>query len=710
MLKSDTVNLLQSTSNATVDSGIGSEEETGATLTGRNAEPADNCPSSAATANEITASDWNMDGIMNNVDFEQIMSSRPHTVPHSSINSTSPLTHLHSDPFLFNSNVFTLSAPAAAQDSATVELKLHSNKLLIIDQQQQHISSSSYENDKNSTNIIANVIQDRELAEPSLPLPITPSKVLAERCQEDDELLSLKQERKDTLVDALFIEEVTRHEIKLVDIEHHEHSVTFKSDSEKNIIDDNDDDLLNKLNEHDDDEFSDSIPTSSSLCDDEIVAPAKVESQNDDVEEQPYNFAWSVASQKGYRYRDLTMKDSKMEIHARMEDMYFPATCHDTPNFYHEISGRPFQVFLLADGHGGYKCAEFSVSHLPREVISLVNRKEWDFKTAADQEAFRHELQEIFLAMDEYYCNEKLNEYREWIQKTIARHGAQYSGMFREDRPADDGCTLVLNILYDGFMVNANVGDSRSLLLSRDADVSDEDGIVDNTWIPEFASIDHTPAHPEKAHQIHINGGRFILNGCTASVNDIINKDGISDSGSEFLSRCRIGRQVGWIIDELNYPAFTTLNLTGTVGDLFFKYSPPLINARPDVSFVQLDLKENGYMLIMASDGLWDHMAIQEPAEQNALLAHHVQNLMEGTMFSSEPSDHTENANGDTIRDEDPAQRKLEKLSELTRTLADRELMCSFPPIYAQNFLRYDDATVFAILIEGKKQQLQQQQ
>lgn len=231
-----------------------------------------------------------------------------------------------------------------------------------------------------------------------------------------------------------------------------------------------------------------------------------------------------------------------------------------------------------------------------------------------------------------------------------------------------------------------------------------------------------------------------------------------------------LGRPLGWKIDELNFPACTTLNLTGTLGDLFFKYDPPLISAKPDVSFVKLQPVQNKYLMVMATDGLWDHMAHCVPEVQHGMVAQYVNATMEHAdvnsfsflMHEDEEEDEEDyysksataprvddrmdtladngkqcvceestSSTNDVVEeelrkreldsideaneDEQKSQNrlktrkssataldeKLQKLGILAHGMADREMMTCKSNLYAPNFLRYDDVTVFVVLIEG---------
>ena len=139
------------------------------------------------------------------------------------------------------------------------------------------------------------------------------------------------------------------------------------------------------------------------------------------------------------------------------------------------------------------------------------------------------------------------------------------------------------------------------------------------------------------------------------------------------------------------------------MGDLFFKHDPPLITARPDVSFFRMKpLQTESYMLVMATDGLWDHMSRQKPEEQHLMISNYVSDVMEAELEGDTQFLNNNDNNGERI-DSITAeiQRKLEKLGVLAHGMADREMISGGNNLFAQGYLRYDDVTVFIVMIEG---------
>jgi hypothetical protein len=107
-------------------------------------------------------------------------------------------------------------------------------------------------------------------------------------------------------------------------------------------------------------ELAVAVDSTETHLEEKLVASSSEEEQEDAVE---YSFAWSVATQKGYRYANAYNRAgaaAKLDIHAEMEDMHYPAQ-DQTPNNVHPLTGQTYQLFMLADGHGGHACARFAV-------------------------------------------------------------------------------------------------------------------------------------------------------------------------------------------------------------------------------------------------------------------------------------------------------------------------------------------------------------
>lgn len=413
-----------------------------------------------------------------------------------------------------------------------------------------------------------------------------------------------------------------------------------------------------------------------------------------------YQCSWSVATQQGYKYASSSNRTIRENIHPQMEDKFYPST-DDTGVHVHPITHRPFHLFLLADGHGSHTCSDHMSRHLPPLIVSLIGSREWNFPQ--DQDELSAQITSLFMRTDRDYCDAKLEEYRKW--RSVLHSSSTTTGFTSKSRPVDDGCTLVVNILYEKTLVNCNVGDSRTLLLRRprvaapaSSTVSHSplNGFSPRSTVDSFSTVffskDHNPGHPQKARQIHENGGRFLMNGTHQFTQNLINSQGVERS-CEYLSKCRIGRDESWRLSEIDYPACTTLNLTGTMGDLFFKAKPSLIDARPDITFCEMDVDAFEFILLMASDGLWDHMREQNDVAQNRLVSKLISTTMNSPIFCA-PVAPSLSAPSNL------ADENVRKLSLIAHALCDREESMGRHGVYGLDFARYDDVTSFIVLIQ----------
>ncbi|KAJ3218149.1 hypothetical protein HDU67_006553 [Dinochytrium kinnereticum] len=482
-----------------------------------------------------------------------------------------------------------------------------------------------------------------------------------------------------------------------------------------------------------------------------------------------HRISWSVASERGYRNL-VSPYPVRHPIHTEIEDMHWPTLQERTPwesgllgrgddyglvamddredglkEFLDDLEeGRPFtssvdisqttRIMVLADGHGGVGAARFFVPRIRSAMQDLMQSKEWDFHLPLDQQEFRQKSRDIFLDLDAEYVAEKVASYRRWRHDILlntqdgAFDGDNPSRKHKMTRPPDDGCTLVVTLLHGGFVVNLNVGDSRTVLASRPALVGGEGGegvmggkgssevrgregleegvreeeeedeedgsfvsecsgevhpmVVssllkspspppsasssfaaaahvsqplasssssssyppssfhhsnppassssasftptpswpadlsdlspDLEWRIDFASSDHNMTHPGKVWSIHSRGGRFINpDGTPRLVLDaLVPPEARGYEPYHELRGARIHRPPNDTVRSAGISHRRTLNLTATMGDVLFKVDPPVLTPEPDVTFLLLDPSRD-YTLVMATDGVWDHLRSQ---------------------------------------------------------------------------------------------------
>ena len=287
----------------------------------------------------------------------------------------------------------------------------------------------------------------------------------------------------------------------------------------------------------------------------------------------------------------------------------------------------------------------------------------------------------------------------------------------RGTKPHDDGCTLVVNLFIDGWLINANVGDSRTVvgaLLDKSSEFEtpakpttfyekynskkpiqlvkneDEEESASSQSLPPtpdftvshqtakmnllFASSDHNMTHPRTTYYLQEHGGTFMLN--TPPAPKFYRVDSPQARNwrpySELIGT-RVFRPKSGALIQAGVPHTRTLNLTSTMGDLLFKVAPAVMTSTPDVRFIKFD-KGVDYVVFCGSDGVWDHLKEQTTQErQNLGVLEAIHDMLKETPEVSEV--HLREICQEVIRREnqDP-------------WILGREL-------YMKGFTRYDDAS-----------------
>jgi serine/threonine protein phosphatase PrpC len=282
-------------------------------------------------------------------------------------------------------------------------------------------------------------------------------------------------------------------------------------------------------------------------------------------------------------------------------------------------------MYILADGHGGHQAPQIFLARSCAACFKVMEDKDWDLSKPEHKEELRKMLTDTYISLDKQFCEEKIKEYEEYNKN--GRQG---------QKPVDDGCTLIVNIIYDGYLINVNTGDSRTVLGSK----KERSHFLHKKtyeYVPVFSSLDQSPDHPEKAYNVYHNGGIFLSSGGIPRKRPNIEpfeKRGMVTYPE--LIGSRIYRPSNKRIEELGINHLMTLNMGGSMGDLLFKIEPAVISCRPDVSIVKIDQSVDNILLI-ATDGIWDHLIWQEPERQNEKIMSYIsKQLNEETEISEE--------------------------------------------------------------------------
>ncbi|KAJ1539752.1 hypothetical protein HK405_012468, partial [Cladochytrium tenue] len=247
------------------------------------------------------------------------------------------------------------------------------------------------------------------------------------------------------------------------------------------------------------------------------------------------------------------------------------------------------RVFVLADGHGGIRAARFFVPRTRDLVYELVASKTWDFEFESERELWAQKIESLFASIDAEYVALQVEAYRKWKE----------DGAVHAQRPLDDGCTLIVTVLIGGWFINMN----------------------ESQWVQDFSSVDHNMSHSGKVWEIHRSGGQFICPPGAPRPVQIEPPESRQHRPYHELNGGRIFRQSSDPVKAVGVSHRRTLNLTATMGDLLFKINPPVLSPRPDISFMRLDASRD-YALVMATDGVWDHLLAQgsDLAQNQAVL------------------------------------------------------------------------------------------
>ncbi|KAI9262082.1 phosphatase 2C-like domain-containing protein [Sporodiniella umbellata] len=211
--------------------------------------------------------------------------------------------------------------------------------------------------------------------------------------------------------------------------------------------------------------------------------------------EYPIAAHFAIVQQKGYSYPRFRSHEKIKIPKVNCEDK-FRVTDIGKDGV---VVGR---LFVLADGHGGPGCSEYFVRHIPAAVEKLC--QQYDPETlleTAVQIKMQCDIKQVIQTLDEQYLKIKLEE-------------------LTKNEGDNDGCTLIFNIFFGEWLINVNVGDSRSILISAPEpqagkpDLVESGGLlgadVDYKMDVVFASQDHKPYLEHLAREILENGGEFI--------------------------------------------------------------------------------------------------------------------------------------------------------------------------------------------------------
>lgn len=236
--------------------------------------------------------------------------------------------------------------------------------------------------------------------------------------------------------------------------------------------------------------------------------------------------------------------------------------------------------------------------------------------------------------------------------------------------PCDDGCTCVMAILLPTMMITCNVGDSRITLL-RSSDLA----TLYKTMDQDMTVVSRVQ------HIVNAQGTLLRKGGPQNRLMSFLPKPGekTDANGVHFTqkvwSEARVALPEEWkeveVVPPRYFKATKTLNLAGVIGDITFKLSKDCFNRlraqlreidviaansvslapqsainmlvnnlkvenfrvfpemktivdnRPDIDCVPINPADERLFLVIASDGLWQYLRMEDDSELRALLQPH---------------------------------------------------------------------------------------
>ncbi|KAG0239653.1 hypothetical protein BGX31_002582 [Mortierella sp. GBA43] len=303
-----------------------------------------------------------------------------------------------------------------------------------------------------------------------------------------------------------------------------------------------------------------------------------------DLTQKPSLFA--VEQQTGYTYPRLRTSRRERLLKPDCEDGYAITDLKYSGGYL----GR---LFCLTDGHGGRACSSFVIATVPEALqVVLGKYKPSDMSIPSIQDEVKSQITEVIRVIDKEYLDYKKEQY------------LLYKAKKTDYDPGSDGTTLIVNIFIDKWLICVNVGDSRSILGSRDAS---------GRWNVDFYSEDHTPSLERLAQTIYANGGEFVTHDDKVIKFDpnlkIDKKHRLSLKDARIRVKDGASNLYGIPYYRTRNGHAASINLGACIGDVLYKLDPakPILNCKPDITFIDLSDNHYGYLL-MASDGLWDYV------------------------------------------------------------------------------------------------------
>jgi len=403
-------------------------------------------------------------------------------------------------------------------------------------------------------------------------------------------------------------------------------------------------------------------------------------SKKNSINQYNREIKWSVATERGY---EKGPNNTRKPIHNYMEDFHFPTIDDKNAAVHtHPLSSLPVYIWLLADGHGGHEAPQYFIKEMREAMKEVVDYHDWNWEKKEECQLFEHLIKDKYKEVDKKFCDMKTEQYKAWK-----------AGGCKGDKPLDDGCTFIVNIIYKNMHINCNVGDSRTVLGRRENIKRSLFSHRENVWSQVFGSRDHAPELSDMAYHISQSGGIFLnQNGSKRIHGTIVNPQKRGSKPYSDLVGTRIYRTVNEKINEIGISNMRTLNMGATMGDLLFKIEPAVLSNEPDVTFNKLNMNKD-YLLVIASDGVWDYLKYDYSATQmnNNLLEFLGLSMSAWIQKKKAAQGGKVDKKGNNLSEISP-----EILEDIAKVIVQRDYV---KEVYCQGLDKFDDCTAFLVFI-----------
>jgi serine/threonine protein phosphatase PrpC len=243
---------------------------------------------------------------------------------------------------------------------------------------------------------------------------------------------------------------------------------------------------------------------------------------------------------------------------------------------------------VTANGHRGNEAPLWFVKAASSECNLLLSLQQWDFNDPEQKNKFEFMLAIIISKLDIEYCQHKLDQFKSYSLDIEAG--------FNAIKPLNDGCTLDINILFGGYLIHCNIGDTRT--------------VIGATFEKEleirhiYTSQDHDVTHQARINYICAKKGLILSKETKQLVPD--ESQHKRKPYPDPVEYC-IFREKNPNMKDVNCLTGHTLSDSAMMGGISFKQDHCAISSKPDIQFIKIQ-RGVDYCVVVGTNGVWDYL------------------------------------------------------------------------------------------------------